>query len=494
MGNSQKQHKTGLIAGQSSRNALLIFVGIGIGFILTVFIYPNVLSPDQYGLTRVLVAASVIGAQFAHLGVRNTVIRYFPLFKRVGGKDHGLLGLALLVPFVGFLMFLLAFFLFRDTIIQVYESQSPLFTDYLLLLVPLTLFILYFEVFNSYLRSLNDSVTGTIINDVVQRVMILLILVLFFFGVISFDLFILLFVMSYGVQVLLMVTKLYGMGEFRLKINPLLIRKRLLKGMGSYGLFTLLGGLSSVIVWNIDVIMLGSLTGLEQTAVYAIAFYIGSVITVPQRAIDKIAAPVVSRLFKEKDFDGVDSVYRKSCLNQLLAALVIFGLIWVNIDAFFHLLPDVYAGGKWVVFFIGIGKIFDMMTGLNGTIIKISKHYKFDLYTTLFLVLLTITTNLILIPIYGIIGAALATMISILIYNVVKYVFLWMKFGMQPISTSFLWLIVLAVSVIYLIGLIPSAGFLPDLAIRTLSFAVLFIFPIWYLNVSPDLNEYLRKW
>src|SRR5690625_6012912 len=95
----------GILAKQSVYNALLTYLGIGLGAVLTILLYPVILEPEQYGLTRVLISASIIGAQFSHLGIRNITIRFFPLFRQLGGKQNGLLFLTLTIPLAGFFIF-----------------------------------------------------------------------------------------------------------------------------------------------------------------------------------------------------------------------------------------------------------------------------------------------------------------------------------------------------------------------------------------------------
>jgi O-antigen/teichoic acid export membrane protein len=171
----------GIIAKQSVYNAIYTYIGIGLGFITTIILYPHILDPDQYGLTRVLISAAMIGTQFAHLGIRNTIIRFFPIFEKSGKKQHSLLFISLIIPLVGFLVFSLFFWLFRDFLIDHYVERSPLFVDFYIYILPITLFILYFEVLNSYLRSLRDSMTGSLVSEVILRLAIILILGIYFF-------------------------------------------------------------------------------------------------------------------------------------------------------------------------------------------------------------------------------------------------------------------------------------------------------------------------
>ena len=84
-----------------------------------------------------------------------------------------------------------------------------------------------------------------------------------------------------------------------------------------------------------------------------------------------------------------------------------------------------------------------MACGVNGAIIVNSDYYKFDLYTNLFLLIVTIITNIILIPIYGIDGAAMATAISLLLFNFIRVILIYVKMKIHPCSNSSLYTIVI---------------------------------------------------
>lgn len=480
----------GIIVRQSIFNSLITYIGIGLGFILTILLYPHILSPDEYGLTRVLISVSFICSQFAHLGFQNLILRYFPYFKKANPQKHGLLFWALTIPFLGFLLFSVLFVLFDDLLINYYMEKSPLFVDYYLWVIPFTFFILYFEVLNNYLRSLMDSTTGSFVNEVVQRVFAILFLAIYFLEWVDFSTFILLFVISYSSQPLSILVQIWRKKEFQIIPNVDFLRKPLVKGMVNYSLFSLLGGVTSVLIWNIDVIMLGAMEGLNSTAIYAIAFYIGSIIAVPQRSIEKIAGPLLSDFIKNKKWADVQSIYSKTSLNQLILGLFIFGIVWLNLDVLFVLMPDIYSNGKWVVFIIGVGKLIEMVTGANGIILLNSKHYRVSFYTNIILVVVTITANYLLIPIYGIEGAALASILALFVYNSVKTIYIWWMLKMQPFSGSTVFVVILGGVLIYLgsewihINMTWMSVFL-----KSSLFSLLFLLPIYKLNISPDLNE-----
>lgn len=484
----------GIIFKQSIQNTVISYLGVALGFVSTILLFPNILTADQYGLTRFLLSPAFVFAQFAHLGVKNIVIRYFPYFKHSRESRSRLFTLTVAVAMVGFLIFSLLFVLLEDFIIDYYQGKAPLFTEYYLYLIPLVFAVLFFETLNNYVRALQDSITGSFLNEVLVRLLIIGLLIVHFFELISFKVFMIGFVASYCLQPLYLAVYLFSRGEFNFS-NPINADiRRLAKSMSIYGFYSLLGGITVHLVGNIDIIMLGSLSDLANTAVYAIAFYVGSVITVPQRSILKIAIPVLADLIKEKKHKQILSLYQRTSLNQIIAGSLLFIGIWANMHNLMGLLPQEYQGAKWVIIIIGVAKLFDMATGINGGIIMNSKFYRFDLYTNILLVILTILTNYLLIPPYGIVGAAIATAFSIFVYNTVKMIFVWIKFSMQPFQWSAPAVLLIAGAVLMLSFEIPYLfNFYLDVILRSLAMTVVFLGCILLFNLSEDLKSLVKE-
>ena len=97
----------GVVIKQSIRGTIVNYVGVIIGFLTTFFILTAYLTQEEIGLTRVLVDAAVLFSSFAQLGTGSSIIRFFPFFKDEKQKHHGFFFWTLVVPFVGFLIFLL---------------------------------------------------------------------------------------------------------------------------------------------------------------------------------------------------------------------------------------------------------------------------------------------------------------------------------------------------------------------------------------------------
>lgn len=480
----------GLIARQSATNVLYTYAGMGLGAILTLLLYPRILSPEAYGLTRILVSAGLMGAHLAHLGMRNTILRFTPICQGDSERMRSFRGYTLLLPLVGFLLFSLLIWVFQDSVIALYEERSPLVGTYLYLLVPLAFVILYFELANSTLRSLKDSTTGSFAQDVLLRLLIIVSLMLLWSEWISLTTFLWLFVSAYAVLPLWLLFHLFRRGALQFSLRVASLSKTLRQSMRQYGLFTMLSGLTTIIVWNIDILMLGSLAGLDQTAVYAIAFYMGSVITVPQRSLEKILTPLIAGHFRDRNLERIGELYRQSAHLQFLSGSFLLLLIWISADPILTLLPDIYREGSLVILIIGCAKLMDMATGANGSILLLSRFYRWDLLFNALLVLLTFTTNWLLIPRFGVEGAAIATAISLTIYNVIKYLFVRHRHHLTPFTRSHLFILFWTVGTLFALQQIETGDLWLD---APLKFGVFLVFWVLPLSLHGEFREW-RNW
>jgi O-antigen/teichoic acid export membrane protein len=163
------------------------------------------------------------------------------------------------------------------------------------------------------------------------------------------------------------------------------------------------------------------------------------------------------------------------------------------------ILGEEFASGKYVVFYMGISNLFIMASGISGSIMATSSHYRLlALFVVLFGVLVLVT-NLLFIPIMGIAGAALASAISALFYGLMRYFFLWKRYGMQPYTWKH-GLIILVALFAYLPAILipdlnnekqPLLSLILDIGIRSAAMSIVYIGTTLLLNISPDLN---RRW
>ena len=165
--------------------------------------------------------------------------------------------------------------------------------------------------------------------------------------------------------------------------------------------------------------MVTSILGLSDTGIYTTAFYIGMIIEIPRRAISQISIPFISEQVNNKNFEKIEKNYKDVSLHQMLIGVLFLILIFINLQNIYNLLPNSknFISGMDVVYIIALSKLVMMSFSYSSELINFSKYYKFTVVTIIILAFLTISLNLILIPKFGMIGAAYASLISCLLYT-----------------------------------------------------------------------------
>lgn len=203
----------GIITQQSIKNTILLYIGIVLGFFSTILLFPRILNPDQFGLTRLLYSLAIVCSQLAHLGIDKLIIRYFPYFRESKQSRSRFLTASILVSISGFILFVILFLSLRKYFLGSFQDQSALFASYYMLLIPLVFGVLFFEILNSYNSALHDSTTGTFVHETVLRIIIIGLLVVFYFHLISFSIFMYLFIVCYLLQPIYLVMTLRNRGQ-----------------------------------------------------------------------------------------------------------------------------------------------------------------------------------------------------------------------------------------------------------------------------------------
>lgn len=485
----------GVVLKQTVRGSIYTYIGAALGFITLVFVQPHVINPEQVGLIYMLNDLAMLFATFAALGFHST-IRYFPYFRSKEHKHHGYFFLAIAVALIGFILICAVIILFKDQIVSQKSQESFLFSDYYYYLIPLTLFFLYFNIFDLFARVNYNTVFSRFLREVLKRVFVLGAFMFLLFKAVDFSGFMPIWLVANILPTIILLVYISRMDTFSCSPDFKFLKqnKPLVKKLVNISSFTLLVGTAPFIVGMIDRYMVNQMFGLSDAGIYSIMFYFCAIITMPTRSLYSISTPVVAEAWKQDDRKTIKSLYHKTCINQLIFAILLFVGIWGNVDNIFTYLP-VYEPGKYILFFIGIANVIEMGTGLNGVIIATSKYYRYDGLFYLLLIGFTIFTNLIFLPLYGMVGAAIATALTSVIFNIFRYIFVWKIFKMQPFDWRNLVVVLLGLSVYFISTLIPQlSNYIVDMIIRSAVIVVIFIPAVYFLKLSDDFNFFLEKY
>lgn len=474
-----------IIEKQAIRGSILSYLGVGIGFLITGVLQPKLLRPEIIGVIGVVQSWAILYAALIDQGIVAATMKLFPLFKNNQKADYGYFGLLLYSLVLLSVLCIGGYLLTNDWVKHAGGVRSDLLFQYAWLIVPLAISVGAYNIIDGYLRSLKNATSGTLYKDVVQRLSQLFVLLGFWITWLEEKVFVYAYLACLILPAVLVFWRLAGMAKLSISVDWGHFDSALRRNFRGVAFFGMLAGLGGMLVIHVDRIMINDILGEASTGVYTTMFFFGYVISNPSRQLNRIAISVISDAWKENNLEKIGDVYQRSCLNQTVVALGLFLLIWLNVDNLIAFLPEGqgYEQGKFVVLLIALGQVINMATGANSSIIATSDKYKWGVLFMLLLFILVVAGNYILIPSYGIVGAAISSLLAMAIYNLVKLFFILKWYGLRPWETSMIKAIGIA-AVTSLVGFVPEMGsFWVDAIIRSIIISTTYIGFSWKLGL-----------
>lgn len=486
------------IRKQAILSSIVIYIGVAFGVLNTyLFVTEGTFTQDQYALTRIF---NDVGQNFyvlASLGIIPIVYKFYPYYKdNLEEKDIDLLSRAFVYAAVGFVIVAIGAYYFEPVVVRKFGARSKLFVDYYLYIIPYFFGFLLFSLLEGYAWALQKTVLPHFLKETGMRIYTLVLACLYFFEWIDFTRFMELFSLAYIIIALVLLTYLIRTGKFRFHFKASRVTKKFKKKMLSMQVLVFGGIVITSVGQTIDGLIIASLNGLEDAAVYLLALYTSSLMQIPIRSIQSIATGVLVRLWKDKNMEEIKRIYYRSSINLLLISLFIFGNIWLNITDGLDIfnVQERYKEGIPLVLIFGIIRLIDAGTGLNAQVIAASVYWRFEFFSGVIMLALRIPLVYFFIKEYGIIGSVYGDLISLSVYNFIRYEFLRRKFGMQPFSLKTFYSLLLGIGAYFIVFYLfkDQHGFLV-LILRSLFFSGLMVGGVFIFKLTPDAMQLLEN-
>lgn len=461
-------------------------------------LFPKYFTPAEFGLTRLLLEISLLLSTLCTAGMVPVSIKFFPFHKaHLDNKKNDLLFVTLTVTTIAVVIMMALLPVLKPMIIRKFGYRSPLFVEYFDLLYPLTIGMTFFSLFEGYAWIIRKTILSNFLKEFLFRALTTLLILFWITGAIKgFSIFANLFSFSYLPPLLLLSMFIFRSGEFPLHAEVSPVTKRLGGKMTSFALAFFASSTLNALAKTNDSIIIASQSqnGLTDTAVFNIATYLITLMEVPQRSLTSAATPQIAIAWKERNMARLRSIYGKTALNLMIVGLGLLSLIWLNVDELVSILGPVYAPITTLILILGTAKIIDMGTGMNSQILMLSKHWKIDLFSNMFFVVVSLALNYLLTRKLGIIGPAWGGLIAIIFFNLIRFTAIWKIYGLQPFTWSHAKVTVFALGCLGVCMLVPGTGILPlDIALPTTIFMILYSAIVIWTKVSPDINDLLSQ-
>ena len=486
----------GVIAKQSIRGTIVTYLGIAVSFVTTFFVLTRFLTSEEIGLARVLIDAATLFIGLAQLGTSSSVIRFFPYFND-GDEDHGFFFWALVVPLIGFILFAVVYWACHAPLSAWFGDKSPLFVDYYYMVLPLAFFMLYQSIGEITCNVLMHIVVPRAVRELVVRVGLLALYLLYAFRVLSLDGFVIGLCVNYAVAAIINLCYFFSLRPIRLcpdwaflRTNPSLVKRYLI-----YTVFLLVSAVTSVLAPTLSSFFVTAKMGLNSTGIFAIATYMAVMVSVPYRSVTAIASPQLARAIKEQNRTEISHLIRQVTRNLLLIGGFILLAIWLNIDLIYRVLPngETYSAARNVVLILGVSQLVLATFTICLTALNYSRIYAFSLVFSLGLTVSAILLNNYLVPIYGMEGAALSNLLSYGMYFILIAIMV-AALGRIHVVDGRWWCILLILVAVFSLNwlwqtYLPAHNIWLDSILRSVVLLGSGAFIAYKAKLSPEINE-----
>lgn len=479
----------GIVVNQSIKNTITTYLGFAIGALNTLFLYTEFLTDEYYGLVGFILSVSNVMMPLMMFGVSNSIIKFYSSYK-TRNQQNSFLTLMLFLPLLIIIPVGLIGTFGYETISNWLSKENSIIKGYTWLIYVIAIAMAYFEVFFAWGKIHLKSVFGNIMKEVFHRICIFFLLFAVHLKYITVEQFIYGIAATYVLRMLII--KIYAFGlrypklNFKFSFDVVSVLK--------YSFLIIIAGSVAVTLLDLDKSMLGKMIKINNIAYYNVAIFIATVIAVPARAMHQITHPLTAQLLNDNNTIELKSLYKKSSLNLVIVSGLIFIFIIININELYTLLPEGYDKAIFVVVIISIVKLVDNLLGNNNAILFNSDYYRVILIFGVLIVCVAIVLNLILIPEYGIKGAAIATFLSLILYSFLKIWYVNLKFKIHPFSYQTFYTLIL-LTILCFGFYYWEFQFHPvlNIGLKSVIAGSLYCFAVYKFNLSEDISTLLNK-
>ena len=459
----------------------LTLFGFTLGALNTLVLYTRLVGVEQYGTIAFILASATLISPFISLGMPQGLLRFYDSITPI--ERPRLLGFAILaISLISSILFGVVYF-FNEWLGQYSEAINslPLYESIIILAIALSMGV--FELGFALTKLQFKPRFGVFLKEVYPRLLITLYLIHLIWSDFYWRPFILFLLLSYLTRALLIwITALKISGilpsfNFKgLRLNKIL----------SYSFLVLLGSSLSLFFLEVDKVMLFELMTASEVANYTVAVFIATTVAIPFRGYLPLYGPKTARSYHldSNSFHVADEL--KSANDQILdlSSLIVL-LLLTALPLIQLVLPVEFEKGLELIPILIFAKFIDSISGLTTPLFQYSKFYSKYLVLSILMFALLVLTNLWMIPLYGLKGAAFATALTFCVFSALKHGLAWRWFRIALVNRSYFWPVLLIV--------LSSLAWIlfEDYAVY-ISIGLLAIF-LMQLNQRGKLREFLKS-
>lgn len=401
---------------------VLRLFGAVVGYIFTIYV-SNKYGADVYGLVALCFSIFLIVGVFGRLGLDTNLIKFFSQDKN--DTEAGIFYKSIIISFIASCFFAVIVYVFREPIVlEFYQDPKPELLDYLPWVLACIPFWNVAMICSSLLRAKKQSMAYSFINYPSR--FLFSVLLLYFFVNLSDNPVIIMKAHFWAVVITAVFSLILAIRKLDLSMKNSITSAFFVKDS-----FPMLLSSSILILLSIvDTQIMGVYESKTNVGIYTVAIKITALTTFTLQAINSILAPKIAKSHAERSFTFEKLIRFSTNLNFIITVLLA-GVIIIFNKTILGLFGEEFENGNIILIILCIGQVVNSFSGSVGIILQMIGKQKVQQNFVLIALLINIILTFMLTPVYGGLGAATATVISMAFWNIGCSIYIKRSLGIK---------------------------------------------------------------
>jgi len=452
------------------------------------FVAARFLGAAIYGKFVYIYSFLVFLSYFVLLGINNGLVYYIPKFihNNESNKLFNIINfyvfiITILSIFISLILIIKSSWITKNILNNINLSSILKISSPLIILIVITCF------YQSVLKGLEEIFLYAFTRNFFEpliRVIFIIIFIILGFKVLGL---IFSYILSFLLCLILILYKLIKKNKIFSYFGKIYSKDTI--DILKYSFPLLFSGLLFILMTKVDVFMIGFFLEEKWVGIYNIAIRLGTFSAIVYLAIKIVFKPVISRLYhknKNKELENLNKTLSKWIFGS---NFIVFLIVLIFNKEIMKIFGNEFLLGSFALILITCSQTIKSSVGASGLIIIMTGYSVFDFYINLIAVLVNIVLNILFIPRLGINGAAIAFLVSLLLNNVLKVLFVLKVHKIHPYNKGYIKLLYLSLIpfvIIYCLkNMFRIEGFIYFI-VFTFLFLAIFGFLYFFHGMSDD--------
>jgi O-antigen/teichoic acid export membrane protein len=290
---------------------------------------------------------------------------------------------------------------------------------------------------------------------------------------------------------------------FAVRVSPFDFRKT--RGVGVtnelffYSLPLVLANFMNVLISRSNVMISGYYLDPETVGILSGTLVLAPFVSISLMSFSKIFAPIISEFWEKGDRLGLMHHFKTVSKWIFTLSLPVFCLYLLFAPGILNIFGEDFTRGATALMIMALGQIVNAVVGPIGFILTMTGRQKLNLVNSICLAGSNVVLNIVLIPKYGMNGAALGTMLSLAATNILRVLEVKILYGFTPFRYDLIKPVAagaVATAVFYFLNRYLQWTAIPHTIGLCIAFAVLYIVVLYALGLREErevLKEILKR-